>query len=114
MVKKWSIYWASLDPIVGSEQAGTRPVLVISNNIVNEVLPIVTVIPLSSLKDNGNIYPTEIFLSMEKCKLPKDSVAMVHQIRTISKDRLSGICGSINDKGSKQNINTVLKEYFEP
>ena len=112
MVKKWSLYWASLDPVIGSEQAGTRPVLVISNDIVNEILPVITVIPVSSMKDKSKIYPTEVYLPLEKSSLPKNSIAMVHQIRTIAKERLVTRCGSINDNMIRQSINIVLKEYF--
>jgi mRNA interferase MazF len=113
MVKKWSFYWVNLDPVIGSEQAGRRPVLVISNDIVNEILPIVTVIPVSSVKDKFKVYPTEVYLPSEKSALPKDSVAMVHQIRTISKERLMDNCGSIEDDVLRNEVNAVLAEYFE-
>jgi len=113
MVKKWSLYWASLDPIIGSEQAGTRPVLVISNDMVNEILPVVTIIPVSSVKNNSSIYPTEVFLPVEKSMLPKPSVVMAHQIRTISKERLGNLCGNIEDGYIKHQINTVIKTYFD-
>lgn len=113
MVKKWSLYWASLDPAVGSEQAGIRPVLVISNDIVNEILPVITVIPVSSIKDHCSVYPTEFYLPLEKTMLPKNSVAMIHQIRTISKERLRNQCGSIDDDKIKHGINIVMKKYFE-
>ncbi|MEN6316598.1 MAG: type II toxin-antitoxin system PemK/MazF family toxin [Clostridiaceae bacterium] len=113
MVEKWSLYWVSLDPVVGSEQAGTRPVLVISNNAVNEILPVITVLPVSSVKGQGRVYPTEIYLPMSKTSLPKDSIAMVHQIRTVSKERLGKNCGVINDNIIRNSINNVIKEYFE-
>lgn len=113
MVEKWCIYWVSLDPVVGSEQSGTRPALVVSNDIVNEVLPIVTILPLSSVKDNSHIYPTEVLLSKEISSLPKESVVMIHQIRTISKERLGRQCGKICDEGIKSNIENVMKSYFD-
>jgi mRNA interferase MazF len=56
---QWAVYWAQLDPIEGMEQAGLRPVLVISVDEVNSNIPIVTVLPLTSLKPNRNIYPIE-------------------------------------------------------
>ena len=83
MVKKWHIFWAELDPVQGSEQAGRRPVLVISNDISNRILPVVTILPLSSVKINSRIYITEILIKKEISSLSKDSVAMIHQIRTI-------------------------------
>lgn len=113
MVKKWSLYWVILDPVIGSEQADRRPVLVISNDIVNEILPIVTVIPVASVKDKFKVYPTEVFLPSEKSALPKDSLAMIHQIRTISKERLTDSCGSIDDDMLRNKVNAVLTEYFD-
>ncbi len=113
MVKKWTLYWTSLDLTIGSEQAGIRPALIISNDNVNEILPVVTVIPVSSMKDTGRIYPTEVYLPLEKSSLLKDSIVMVHQIRTISKERLGKLCGSIDDCMIRNRINVVMKEYFE-
>jgi mRNA interferase MazF len=113
MVKKWSIYWTSLDPTIGSEQAGMRPSLIISNDIVNEVLPVVTVLPLSSIKKSNRIYPTEVFLPRELSLLPKDSVIMIHKIRTISKERIGPKCGDINNEKIRSNIKDVLRQYFE-
>jgi mRNA interferase MazF len=113
MVKKWSIYWADLNPVIGSEQAGKRPVLVVSNNIVNKILPVVTILPISSVKETVKVYPTEIFLPMEISGLPKNSVAMVHQVRTVSKQRLGSECSSISNEKTMHKINSVIREYFE-
>ncbi len=62
MVNKWEIYFCNLDPTQGSEQRGTRPVLIISTDSVNHNLTVSTVLPLSSIKGNEKIYPTEILL----------------------------------------------------
>lgn len=113
MVTKWSIYWADLNPIKGSEQNGIRPVLVISNDIVNEVLPVITVLPISSVKENTRVYSTEVMLTREISSLPKDSVAMIQQIRTISKERIGAPCGGVSDERSRQTINEALRQYFE-
>ena len=113
VVEKWSLYWVTLDPITGSEQAGTRPALVISNDMVNEILPVVTILPLSSVKSNNRVYPTEVFLSKELSGLPKDSVIMVHQVRTIDKVRIGKLCGWIDDISMRERINDVVREYFE-
>lgn len=61
MVNKWEVYFCNLNPVQGSEQRGKRPVLVVSNNMVNHILPISTVLPLSSVKKGDKIYPTEVF-----------------------------------------------------
>ena len=56
---QWSVWLANLDPIVGSEQGRTRPVLVISDSSLNKILPVVNVIPITSLKPNRRIYPND-------------------------------------------------------
>lgn len=86
---KWSICRANLDPIVGSEQGKTRPVLIISEDDINELLNIVNIIPITSRKQGRFIYPNEVLLPAEKYGLEKESIALCHQIRTIDKKRLS-------------------------
>jgi mRNA interferase MazF len=113
MVTKWSLYWADLNPIRGSEQAGVRPVLVISNDIVNEVLPVITVIPVSSIKPETRIYVTEVLLTQAVSSLPRDSVAMIHQVRTISKDRLGQQCGRIEQDIVREQIKEAICNYLE-
>ncbi|HCA30605.1 MAG TPA: MazF family transcriptional regulator [Ruminococcaceae bacterium] len=114
MVKKWEIYYVDLNPTKGSEQKGIRPILVMSNNAVNDNLPVFTCIPFSSLKAGSKIYPTEVFLSVKDSGLPKDSVLMLQQIRTISIDRLSGDkIGEIKDDEIKSKIKQALFTYFE-
>ena len=93
---QWNIFWANLNPTRGSEQSGIRPVLVISIEEVNHYLPVVSIIPLTSMKKGRNIYPTEVFLDKEETELEKDSIAMAYHIRTISKERLKEKCGRIS------------------
>ena len=59
---KWRIFSADLNPVIGSEQRGKRPVLVISDEDFNIVMPVVTVLPLTSLKEGRKIYPNEVLL----------------------------------------------------
>lgn len=107
---RWQILWANLDPVSGSEQAGNRPVLVVSAEEVNQALPIVTVLPLTSTK--RKVYPTEVFLKKEKTGLPRDSIVMAHQIRTISKNRLGEKCGMIEDTATREKIRTAIKRHL--
>lgn len=93
---RWKIFWADLNPVIGSEQAGKRPILIISAEEVNQILPVVTVLPITSAKPGREIYPTEVFLSMETSGLPKDSIVMAYQIRTIAKQRLHEQCGEVS------------------
>lgn len=113
MVNKWDVYFCCLDPTRGSEQQGTRPVIVISNNSVNHHLSVSTVIPLSSVKENDRIYPTEIILSTIESGLPKLSVAMMQQIRTVSHDRFVNKVSSIVNKDTQKKILHVCREYFD-
>ena len=113
MVNKWEIYYCSLDPTVGSEQQGTRPVLIVSTDSVNHHLPVSTVLPLSSVKPGDRIYPTEIMLDTEITQLPKLSVAMVHQIRTVSHNRLVKFVGRITDPKTREAVLEACRNYLD-
>ena len=113
MVNKWEIYFCNLDPTEGSEQRGTRPVLIISTDSVNHNLTVSTVLPLSSVKENDRIYPTEVLLSTKVSGLPKLSVAMVQQIRTVSHNRLKNKISTITDDAIKQKISEACRNYFD-
>lgn len=113
MIRKWSLYWVNHDPVVGSEQSGIRPALVISNDMVNEILPIATILPVSSLKQDSRVFPTEVLLTPGLSGLQKSSVVMIHQIRTVSKLRIGKKCGEIADENVKKEINDTMKVYFE-
>jgi mRNA interferase MazF len=87
-MKRGEIYYANLDPTVGSEVSKKRPVLVVSNDLHNRKAPIVTVVPLTSNVER--VYPFEVFLSANETNLPQDSKAMPQQIRSVSKQRING------------------------
>lgn len=113
MVSKWEIYFCNLDPTEGSEQRGTRPVLIISTDGVNHNLTVSTVLPLSSVKENDKIYPTEVLLPIAVSGLPKLSVAMIQQIRTVSHSRLKNKVSAITDEETKQKISEACRDYFD-
>ena len=113
MVNKWEIYFCCLDPTIGSEQKGTRPVLIISTDAVNHNLPVSTVLPLSSVKPGDKIYPTEIMLDTNITGLPKLSVAMVQQIGTVSHNRLTNLVGAITDVQTKKEVLDACRDYFD-
>ncbi len=87
-MKRGDIYFADLNPTVGAEAQKRRPVLIVSNNANNKVAATVTIIPITSVIQK--IYPFEVFLASTDTGLAKDSKAQCHQIRTISKLRISG------------------------
>ena len=113
MVNKWEIYFCNLDPTEGSEQKGRRPVLVLSTDSVNHNLTVSTVLPLSSVKENDKIYPTEVLLPISVSGLPKLSVAMVQQIRTISHSRLQNKVGIITDEETRNKLLEAIRLYFD-
>ncbi len=94
MVMRGDIYSANLDPVVGSEQGGLRPVLVIQNNTGNRYSPTVIVLALTSQIQKARL-PTHVLIPSEGHGLEKDSVALAEQIRTIDKPRLRDKIGSL-------------------
>ena len=113
MVNQWDIYFCSLDPTQGSEQCGSRPVLVLSNDAVNHAIPVSTVAPFSSIKPGAKIYPTEVAIPASVTGLNKDSVVMIQQLRTLSHNRLTRKLSELVDEGYRQEIKEALRDYFE-
>jgi mRNA interferase MazF len=109
---QWGIFWADLNPTKGSEQSGVRPVLVISAEEVNQSLPVVTVLSLTSAKPDRKVYSIEAFLTANDTGLPKDSIAMAHQIRSISKERLKVKIGEIHYEQVKESIRKAICVYL--
>lgn len=87
IIKRGEVYQADLNPVVGSEQGGKRPVLVIQNDIGNAYSPTVIVAAITS-QINKSRLPTHVELLAEECGLEKDSVLLLEQVRTIDKQRL--------------------------
>jgi len=108
-MNQYDVYLADLNPTKGREQRGKRPVLIISNNYEN-LLDIVTIIPITSLKEKRKIYPNELLLQNE---LEKPSILLCQQIRTISKERLTKKLTSINSYITQKKIIDTLCIRFE-
>ncbi|MCG8479947.1 MAG: type II toxin-antitoxin system PemK/MazF family toxin [Spirochaetales bacterium] len=94
---RWSIAYVYLDPIVGREQGGNRPVLIVSDETFNEAMSVVTVLPITSRKAGRTVYRNEVLLSPTDSGLPVESIVLAHQIRTISKDRIKRRVGFLDD-----------------
>jgi mRNA interferase MazF len=108
MVKRWSIYRANLDPVIGSEQGKTRPVLIISEDAINDLLNIVNVLPITSRKPGRNTYPNEVLVPANHFGLPNESIILCHQIRTLDKRRLSTLYGEITDTTKQDEVIEAL------
>lgn len=93
IVKRGDVFYADLDPIIGSEQGGIRPVIVVQNNVGNKYIPTFVVLPLSAAKKTN--LPTHIRICGSKM-LPKNSVVLAEQIRTIDRNRLQKYVGSVS------------------
>ena len=108
-MNQYDVYLADLNPTVGREQFGKRPVLIISNNYEN-LLDIVTIIPITSLKNSRKIYPNELLLENE-LELP--SILLCQQIRTISKSRLIKKLTTIDNFITRKKIVDILCLRFD-
>jgi mRNA interferase MazF len=95
--QKWAICKADLDPVIGSEQGKSRPVLIISEDQINALLNIVNILPITSRKPGRLIYPNEVLIPAGQYGLVNESIILYHQIRTVDKRRLSKTYGQIND-----------------
>ena len=95
-VKRGDIYYADLSPVVGSEQGGVRPVLIIQNDTGNRYSPTVIAAAITSQTNKAKL-PTHIALSAPDYGLPRDSVVLLEQIRTLDKRRLRERMGKLPD-----------------
>ncbi|MGF1936653.1 MAG: type II toxin-antitoxin system PemK/MazF family toxin [Nostoc sp. ChiQUE02] len=96
-MKRGDIYYANLSPVMGSEMGKRRPVLIVSNDISNSAATTVTILPLTS--NVSRVYPFEVLLNPEISGLTKPSKVQAQQVRTISKQRITGeLLGSLNEE----------------
>ncbi|NLG32652.1 MAG: type II toxin-antitoxin system PemK/MazF family toxin [Syntrophomonadaceae bacterium] len=97
MIRRGEIYFAQLNPVVGSEQGGTRPVLVVQNDIGNQYSPTTIVLAITSQINKAKL-PTHIELKASMYGLERDSVLLTEQIRTIDKTRLKQRISMLNEE----------------
>lgn len=95
-IKRGDMFYADLSPVVGSEQGGIRPVLIVQNNVGNKFSPTVIAAAITSQKEKSKL-PTHIQLESDNCGLSKDSVVLLEQIRTLDKKRLKEKMGQLDD-----------------
>ncbi len=97
IVKRGDIFYADLSPVLGSEQGGVRPVLVVQNDIGNKFSPTVIIAAITSQINKAKL-PTHLEITAEDYGLSKDSVILLEQIRTIDKKRLRERIGRLDDE----------------
>lgn len=100
MIRRGDIYYADLSPVVGSEQGGLRPVLIVQNDVGNKYSPTVIAAAITS-QTNKTKLPTHIQLD-QKCGLTKESVILLEQMRTLDKTRLKEKMGHISESTMTQ------------
>lgn len=106
-VKRGYIFFADLSPVIGSEQGGVRPVLVIQNNVGNKYSPTVIIAAITSQIDKAKL-PTHVEVEAKEYGLEKDSVILLEQIRTIDKQRMRDKITELDEK-LMQKVNQALK-----
>ena len=109
-VKRGDIYYADLSPVVGSEQGGLRPVLIIQNDVGNRYSPTVIAAAITSRLGKTRL-PTHIDINAEKVGLAKNSVVLLEQVRTLDKRRLKEKMGHLDDKMMNA-VNTAIAVSF--
>lgn len=109
-IKRGEIYYADLSPVVGSEQGGVRPVLIIQNDVGNRYSPTVIAAAITSQRDKTKL-PTHISVTACDCGLAKDSIVLLEQVRTIDKRRLKEKMGTL-DTASMGMVDKALSVSF--
>ena len=109
-VKRGEIYYADLSPVVGSEQGGVRPVLIVQNDVGNKYSPTVIAAAITSRTDKSKL-PTHIDVFADKFGLEKNSVILLEQIRTLDKKRLREKMGHL-DESVMDKVNSAISVSF--
>ena len=111
MIRRGDIFYADLSPVVGSEQGGVRPVLVIQNNVGNRHSPTVICAAITSKMNKAKL-PTHVEIDARKYQIVKNSVVLLEQIRTIDKQRLKDMVCHL-DKEMMHKVDEAIKVSFE-
>ena len=111
IIRRGDIYYADLSPVIGSEQGGIRPVLIVQNDVGNKYSPTVIAAAITSQKYK-NPLPTHIQVNADGCGLAKDSIVLLEQVRTIDKKRLKDKVCHLDDFIMEQ-VNEALKISLE-
>ncbi len=106
MIKRGELYYADLSPVVGSEQGGVRPILIVQNDTGNKYSPTIIAAAITSQLNKARL-PTHIELNANEFGLIKNSVILLEQIRTLDKKRLKERIGELS-KATMQKVNTAL------
>ena len=109
-VKRGDIFYADLSPVVGSEQGGIRPVVIVQNDVGNKHSPTVIAAAITSRVDKTKL-PTHIEVTADRFGLARDSVILLEQVRTIDKKRLKEKMGHLEDE-TMEKVNSAISISF--
>jgi mRNA interferase MazF len=101
-MKRGEVYDARLDPIEGSEQGGTRPVILVSREAINVSSPLVIAVPCTTYRVRRRVYPSQVLIIAPDGGLERDTIALGEQLRTLSKTRLLRLRGRLSDETMRQ------------
>ena len=110
---QWSVFQLADNGSATRMNGRERQVLVVSRETANEVLPIVTVLPLAEHAAGRHVYPNEVLLAGESTDLDRSSIAMAHQITTVSKSRLSAVAGNVSDPEIRSAIRRAIRVQLD-
>jgi mRNA interferase MazF len=97
-MKRGEVYDARLEPIEGSEQGGTRPVIIVTRDAINAYSPVVLAVPCTTYQSGKRVYPTQVLIQAPDGGLTNDSIAMADQVRVLSKTRFLRLRGMLSDE----------------
>ncbi len=97
-MKRGEVYDARLEPVEGSEQGGTRPVIIVSRDVINAYSPVVLAVPCTTYQSGKKVYPTQVLIKAPEGGLINNSIAMADQVRVLSKERLLHLRGILKQE----------------
>lgn len=106
-MKRGEVYNARLEPTEGSEQGGTRPVIIVSRDAINLSSPVVLAVPCTTYQTAKKIYPTQVLIASGEAGLTQESIAMADQVRVLAKTRLLSMRGTLQ-AATIQKLNVAL------
>ena len=112
-LSRWDLAWAVLDPMRGHEQAGRRPVLVVSSDAIGPAIGLNAVTPLTTWREGRRVYPTEVLLPQGCAGLAVPSLVLAHQLRTVATDRLSAPFGRLDDPTLREAVTCAVRLWLD-
>lgn len=110
---RWELAWAGLDPTQGHEQAGRRPVLVLSSDAIGPAIGLAAVAPLTTWRKGRRVYPTEVLLPHGCGGLAAPSLVLVHQLRTVASERLTAPFGRLDVPELQAAVTRALRLWLQ-